>query len=58
MVTVPHIMVGLERLLDYRGVGLARFHCSSPCILFSVECWDGSSNVHGLVVYYCYFDCT
>ena len=27
MVTVPHIMVGLERLLDYRGVGLARFHC-------------------------------
>ena len=28
MVTVPHIMVGLERMLDYRGVGLARFHCS------------------------------
>ena len=27
-VTVPHIMVGLERMLDYRGVGLARFHCS------------------------------
>ena len=26
MVTVPHIMVGLERMLDYRGVGLARFH--------------------------------
>ena len=25
MVTVPHIMVGLERMLDYRGVGLARF---------------------------------
>ena len=23
---VPHIMVGLERVLDYRGVGLARFH--------------------------------
>ena len=22
MVTVPHIMVGLERMLDYRGVGL------------------------------------
>ena len=22
MVTVPHIMVGLERILDYRGVGL------------------------------------
>ena len=28
MVTVPHIMVGLERMMDYRGVGLARFHCS------------------------------
>ena len=28
MVTVPHIMVGLERMLDYRGVGLVRFHCS------------------------------
>ena len=27
MVTVPHIMVELERMLDYRGVGLARFHC-------------------------------
>ena len=28
MVTVPHIMVELERMLDYRGVGLARFHCT------------------------------
>ena len=27
MVTVPHILVGLERMLDYRGVGLERFHC-------------------------------
>ena len=26
MVTVPHIMVGLERMFDYRGVGLERFH--------------------------------
>ena len=26
MVTVPHIMVGLERMLDYRGVGLERFY--------------------------------
>ena len=24
MVTVSHIMVGLERMLDYSGVGLAR----------------------------------
>ena len=23
MVTVPHKMVGLERMLDYRGVGLS-----------------------------------
>ena len=29
MVTVPHIMVGLERMLDYRGVGLVRFHCTT-----------------------------
>ena len=28
MVTVPHIVVGLERMLDYRGVRLARFHCT------------------------------
>ena len=27
MVTVPHIMVGLERMLDYRGVRLERFCC-------------------------------
>ena len=27
MVTVPHIMVELGRMLVYRGVGLARFHC-------------------------------
>ena len=32
MVTVPHTMVGLERLSDYRGVGLGRFHCNI-CIL-------------------------
>ena len=31
MVTVSHIMVGLERMLDYRGVGLARFHCTNIC---------------------------
>ena len=34
MVTVPHIMVGLERMLDYRGIiGLARFHCNTVCSL-------------------------
>ena len=38
MVTVPHIMVGLERMLDYRGVGLERFHC----IYFKFSC-EGSN---------------
>ena len=28
MVTVPHIMVRIESMLDYRGVGLVRFHCT------------------------------
>ena len=28
MVTVPHIMVELERMLDYKGVGLVRFRCT------------------------------
>ena len=28
IVAVAHIMVGLERMLDYRGVGLERFHCT------------------------------
>ena len=31
MVTVPHILVGLERMLDYRGVGLVRFR--SLCVV-------------------------
>ena len=38
MLTVPHIMVGLERMLDYRGVGLERFHCiytlSCTCYIY------------------------
>ena len=33
MVTVPHIMVGLERMLDYRGVGLVRFHCTAEVLI-------------------------
>ena len=32
MVTVSHIMVGFERMLDYRGVGLERFHCICNCV--------------------------
>ena len=27
MLTVLHIIIGLEIMLDYRGVGLARFYC-------------------------------
>ena len=27
MLTVPHIMIELERMLDYRGVRLEGFHC-------------------------------
>ena len=40
MVTVPHIMVGLERMLDYRGVGLARFHCMCTIVYvqITVQC--------------------
>ena len=40
MVTVPHIMVGLERMLDYRGVGLERFHC----ICIPVDLFDVATN--------------
>ena len=29
MVTVFNVMIGLERMLDYRGVGLTRFHCNT-----------------------------
>jgi hypothetical protein len=41
MVTVPHEMVGLERMLDYRGVRLQRFHCTYTCTyvhLMSTSC--------------------
>ena len=38
MATVPHIMVGLERMLDYRGVGLARFHCTYTFPHMPAEC--------------------
>ena len=38
MVTVPHIMVGLERMLDYRGVGLERFHCIMKTIIIQCTC--------------------
>ena len=37
IVIVPHIMVGSERMLDYRGAGLARFHCMSVNINISMN---------------------
>ena len=40
MVTVSHIMVGLERMLDYRGVRLERFH--SSCLDTSLGCTSTS----------------
>ena len=45
MVTVPHIMVGLERMMDYRGVGLARFYCIA--INNMVVCVIGMFTVDG-----------
>ena len=36
MVTVPHVMVGLERMLDYRGVGSAKFRCTRDVPLVKV----------------------
>ena len=52
MVTVPHIMVGLERMLDYRGVGLARFHCTTV----QLECEFIAYNIAGhlLLMYFQY----
>ena len=32
MVTVPHKMIVLERMLDSRSVVLERLHCTSPHI--------------------------
>ena len=52
MVTVPHIMVGLERMLDYRGVGLERFHCILVCFCFEgngtegINCLNSPSIFH------------
>ena len=35
LVTVPRIMVGLERMLEYRGVRLERFHCMCRVPVYS-----------------------
>ena len=44
MVTVPHIMVGLERMLDYRGAGLERFHCILNCFSLTSKLEAGPSH--------------
>ena len=49
MVTVPHIMVRLERMLDYRGVGLARFHC----IIYTILCTLKSTMYPLTLIYVC-----
>ena len=38
MVTVPHEMVGLERMLNYRGVQLQRFRCIMSLMLLYICC--------------------
>ena len=44
MVTVPHIMVGLERMLDYRGVRLATFYCTNSIIVpGNINCMTGNN---------------
>ena len=35
MVNVPHQTVGVERMSDYRGVGLERFHCTCNVEIYS-----------------------
>ena len=35
MVIVPRIVVRLEIMLDYRGVGLERFYCNSLSLSYS-----------------------
>ena len=36
MVTVPHKMVGLARMSDYRGVRLLRSHCTTGGVMLPV----------------------
>ena len=49
MVTVPHIMVGLERMLDYRGVGLERFHCIHCHVVNNIVCF--TQQLESITVY-------
>ena len=63
MVTVPHIMVGLERLLDYRGVGLVRFHCmylnrTDTCTVPTVPVYVGTpANIVTLLLHLKCYNC-
>ena len=54
MVTVPQDMVRLERMSDYRGVRLPRFHCTEDIIgsVFtqSSPYFGGFLNVHSSVL--------
>ena len=52
MVTVPHIIVKLERMLDYRGVGLARFHSTYLCMY--VRMWKCTTRTSGHYDFYEY----
>ena len=48
MVTVPHKMVGLERMSDYRGVRLQRFHCKMAELERMSDCRGvGLQRFHG-----------
>ena len=38
MVTVPHTMVGLERMLDYRGFTVHTHACILHCTCFYMHC--------------------
>ena len=48
MVTVPHLMVGLGRMLDYRGVGLARFNCTCAYTVHNT-CMHTSAIMHSML---------
>ena len=48
MVTVPHIMVVSERMLDYRGIGLERFHCIMYDMSILIQCARRYIDIHDI----------
>ena len=53
MVTVPHIMVGIERMLSYRRVGLVRFYCmytTQQALIFEITNWTSQNGLNCKVV--------